>query len=212
MNGRTIFFLLLFLFSAGYIVASPYAPFPGSIILKAIPVWMVAGHVFLTLKDRKGRLLFVGLLFGSGGDLALATDYSLSFMIGLGLFLIGHIFYISSFSMQMEFKKWRMVPSALVLILAVALSAMLTPYLADLLIPVYAYVFIITAMAIFAIFRKPANPAVWIGAVLFVISDAIIAINKFMFPVPHESYLIMGTYYLAQILIGEGSIKDEKSV
>lgn len=40
-----------------------------------------------------------------------------------------------------------------------------------------------------------------IGGVLFVFSDAIIAINAFVTPVPHEGFIIMSTYYAAQILI-----------
>ena len=98
------------------------------------------------------------------------------------------------------------------MILSIGLSIALTPRLGGLTIPVYAYVFIITLMVIFAVFRGAPSPAVWIGAVLFLLSDAIIAVQKFMeIDVPQESILIMASYYLAQILIGEGSIQDEKA-
>lgn len=212
MNSRVIYYIALALFSIVYVILSPHTPYPGSILLKAIPIWLVAGHVFLTLKDLKGRLLFIGLMFGSAGDIALATDYSLSFMIGLGFFLIGHLFYIACFSGQWKFQPVRLIPAGLVMILSIGLSIALTPHLGGLTIPVYAYVFIITLMVIFAVFRGAPSPAVWIGAVLFLLSDAIIAVQKFMeIDVPHESILIMASYYLAQILIGEGSIQDEKA-
>ncbi|MBU45134.1 MAG: hypothetical protein CMN76_18125 [Spirochaetaceae bacterium] len=212
MNSRVIYYIALALFSIIYVILSPHTPYPGSILLKAIPIWLVAGHVFLTLKDLKGRLLFIGLMFGSAGDIALATDYSLSFMIGLGFFLIGHLFYIACFSRQWKFQPVRLIPAGLVMILSIGLSIALTPRLGGLTIPVYAYVFIITLMVIFAVFRGAPSPAVWIGAVLFLLSDAIIAVQKFMeIDVPQESILIMASYYLAQILIGEGSIQDEKA-
>ena len=212
MNSRVIYYIALALFSIIYVILSPHTPYPGSILLKAIPIWLVAGHVFLTLKDLKGRLLFIGLMFGSAGDIALATDYSLSFMIGLGFFLIGHLFYIACFSRQWKFQPVRLIPAGLVMILSIGLSIALTPRLGRLTIPVYAYVFIITLMVIFAVFRGAPSPAVWIGAVLFLLSDAIIAVQKFMeIDVPQESILIMASYYLAQILIGEGSIQDEKA-
>ncbi len=212
MNSRVIYYIALALFSIIYVILSPHTPYPGSILLKAIPIWLVAGHVFLTLKDLKGRLLFIGLMFGSAGDIALATDYSLSFMIGLGFFLIGHLFYIACFSRQWKFQPVRLIPVGLVMILSIGLSIALTPRLGGLTIPVYAYVFIITLMVIFAVFRGAPSPAVWIGAVLFLLSDAIIAVQKFMeIDVPQESILIMASYYLAQILIGEGSIQDEKA-
>ena len=212
MNSRVIYYIALALFSIIYVILSPHTPYPGSILLKAIPIWLVAGHVFLTLKDLKGRLLFIGHMFGSAGDIALATDYSLSFMIGLGFFLIGHLFYIACFSRQWKFQPVRLIPAGLVMILSIGLSIALTPRLGGLTIPVYAYVFIITLMVIFAVFRGAPSPAVWIGAVLFLLSDAIIAVQKFMeIDVPQESILIMASYYLAQILIGEGSIQDEKA-
>ena len=208
--NRTLYFVVLFSLSILYIVLTAYPPFPGRMFLKAAPIWMLAGHVFLTLKDRKGRLLLAGILLGSAGDIALATDYKLSFVIGLGFFLIGHLFYISSFAYQWMFRPWKLLPAGIVLLLSVGLSVALTPYLGGLTIPVYAYVFVITLMVIFAIFRRPANPAVWIGAVLFLLSDAIIALREFMkMDIPNVSILVMGSYYLAQILIAEGSIEDE---
>ncbi|MCB1138597.1 MAG: lysoplasmalogenase [Leptospiraceae bacterium] len=208
--NRTLYFVVLFSLSILYIVLTAYPPFPGRMFLKAAPIWMLAGHVFLTLKDRKGRLLLIGVLFGSAGDIALSTDYKLSFVIGLGFFLIGHLFYISSFAYQWMFRPWKLLPAGFVLLLSLGLSITLTPYLGGLTIPVYAYVFVITLMVIFAIFRKPPNPAVWIGAVLFLLSDAIIALREFMkMEIPQVSILIMGSYYLAQILISEGSIEDD---
>ncbi|MCB1171334.1 MAG: lysoplasmalogenase [Leptospiraceae bacterium] len=208
--NRKLYFIVLFALSILYIVLTAYPPFPGRMFLKAAPIWMLAGHVFLTLKDRKGRLLLAGILLGSAGDIALATDYKLSFVIGLGFFLIGHLFYISSFAYQWMFRPWKLLPAGIVLLLSVGLSVALTPYLGGLTIPVYAYVFVITLMVIFAIFRRPANPAVWIGAVLFLLSDAIIALREFMkMDIPNVSILVMGSYYLAQILIAEGSIEDE---
>ncbi len=212
MNGRIIFYIALAFFSILYVILSPQPPFPGKLILKAVPIWMIAAHVFLSLKDRKGRLLFVGVLFGSAGDVVLSTDYPLSFVIGLGLFLVGHIFYILSFAHQWEFKAWKIAPAAAVLALSTSLSIALTPYLNGLTIPVYAYVFVISLMVVFAIFRNPPSPAVWIGGVLFLLSDAIIALREFMkMEIPYRAILIMSTYYLAQILIGEGSIQDNRT-
>lgn len=40
-----------------------------------------------------------------------------------------------------------------------------------------------------------------LGAVLFIVSDLTIAVNKFCFPVPYSRAIIMATYYAAQMLI-----------
>ena len=205
---RRIYFIALAFFSILYVVLSAGYPFFGKVFLKALPIWMVAIHVFLTLKDRKGRLLFIGLLFGSAGDVLIGVN----FVIGLGMFLIGHLFYTSSFLHQWKFQAWKLAPVAAVVAITVIVANSLgaAPKVQPLKIPVFAYMGVIMLMVITAIFRSPKSPAVWIGAVFFLLSDAMIAINKFIFPIEHESYLIMGTYYLAQILIGEGSIEDNR--
>jgi len=47
------------------------------------------------------------------------------------------------------------------------------------------------------------------GAILFVISDGVIAVNKFAFEVPGERILVMSTYIAAQYLIIRGLLEHE---
>lgn len=73
-------------------------------------------------------------------------------------------------------------------------------------IPVAAYAFVISAMLLMSIkayfeWKKPANLWVLIGAALFVVSDTVLAINKFYTPVPMGSLFIMSTYLGAQFFI-----------
>jgi uncharacterized membrane protein YhhN len=49
---------------------------------------------------------------------------------------------------------------------------------------------------------------VFIGSVLFVLSDSMIAINKFFHPIQNEGILIMSTYIAAQFLIMRGILKQ----
>ncbi len=51
-----------------------------------------------------------------------------------------------------------------------------------------------------------------VGAVLFVFSDCIIAINSFVSPVPNEAEIIMGTYYAAQILIFSRAASEQNKL
>ena len=80
----------------------------------------------------------------------------------------------------------------------------------SLLIPIIIYMITITIMAISASERK-TNPdsyrLILLGAILFVLSDTLIAIDKFVVPVPFQTFLIMGTYVLAQYLICVGFLK-----
>jgi uncharacterized membrane protein YhhN len=48
------------------------------------------------------------------------------------------------------------------------------------------------------------NRTVLFGALFFVVSDSLLAINKFIMPLPYSGVLVLGTYYSAQecILLG----------
>ncbi|XP_077617214.1 lysoplasmalogenase TMEM86A isoform X2 [Crocuta crocuta] len=50
------------------------------------------------------------------------------------------------------------------------------------------------------------------GALLFIISDLIIALNKFCFPVPYARALIMSTYYAAQMFIALSAVESREPV
>ena len=82
----------------------------------------------------------------------------------------------------------------------------LAPSLNDMAIPVYVYLTVITTMGIMATFRDSSNMLVLCGAILFIVSDSMIAINKFSMPIIASDYFIMITYYLAQFLIVNGFI------
>jgi len=53
-----------------------------------------------------------------------------------------------------------------------------------------------------------------LGAAFFLISDTILGINKFRGPIPHENYLIMGSYYLAQfgIVVSIESVPKQRKI
>ena len=95
-----------------------------------------------------------------------------------------------------------------VVIASVAMAWLLIPNLGNLLLPVIAYLITITAMGLLAV--QSSFPVRWVllGAMLFIISDSFIAINKFIHPFPFESYWIMGTYYAAQFMLVMGFLKS----
>jgi uncharacterized membrane protein YhhN len=71
---------------------------------------------------------------------------------------------------------------------------------------------VLTLMVLNAVFRygRTSSAGFWFalaGAVLFMISDSLLAINKFMNPLPQASLFIMLTYIAAQYLIVEGILR-----
>jgi uncharacterized membrane protein YhhN len=68
-----------------------------------------------------------------------------------------------------------------------------------LLAPVAAYLVAITTMAVLA--ANVGVPAALVGAALFVVSDAVLALDRFVRPLPHGQLAVHVTYHLAQGLL-----------
>lgn len=157
-------------------------------------------------------LLEGGLLFSWIGDVALLfdQDYPFLFMIGLGGFLIAHIHYITLFvrSSSKINVQTGIAPFALVLIAGYTgyLIHILWPHLGELQIPVFVYAMVLMFMGVAAVSRdiKSGKITVLIGAVLFVASDSILAMSKFIEPVEFGQVLTMLTYTVAQLFIVMG--------
>ena len=80
-------------------------------------------------------------------------------------------------------------------------------------IAVFVYMVALLSMSAMALNRfgngHPISfSLVFIGSLLFVVSDTMIAINKFLVAIPYEGLLIMITYISAQYLIMRGLLKQ----
>jgi len=151
-------------------------------------------------------LLVAALLASMAGDILLMLPGNL-FIPGLAAFMLAHLFYITLFRQQ---QAWFPNRQALVLALAVggSMLALLWGNLGGGLLKaaVSAYVLVISLMAAQAIGRATtlqdkSATLVAVGACVFMLSDTLIAINRFLMPVPLASLWILATYYLAQMLI-----------
>jgi uncharacterized membrane protein YhhN len=159
----------------------------------------------------KTMLLVVALVFSWLGDMALMQDAEMYFMLGLGAFLIAQITYTYTFlKSTFERPEFRLMPLLPILTFTIFLLAYLLPALpSGLQIPVAVYALCLTMMACMARLRAgitSENSYQWamMGALLFVVSDSAIAIDKFYRPIPYDSVVIMSTYIVAQLLIVRG--------
>jgi alkylglycerol monooxygenase len=154
-------------------------------------------------------LLMAALAFSVAGDAWLM--FPGFFIQGLASFLIAHLFYIALFKQGVN---W--FPSKPILAACLAYGAAMYAYLlpnlsAGLQIPVAAYVFIIALMGAQAIGRAvglktAASKRVAIGSLLFIASDSLLAINKFILPIPLSPLWILGTYFAAQLVIAKHAL------
>jgi len=164
------------------------------------------------------RILLVALIFSWFGDVVLmfSGQAELFFIIGLLLFLISHVFYIELFYKQRRHKNplknlffWACC--GVVVYYLKTMLELLWPDLGELKIPVSVYavtILVMLALAFKVYFssKSQARYLVLLGAVLFVVSDSLLAINKFHSPLPYASLLIMATYLLAQFCLVLGMI------
>ena len=150
----------------------------------------------------KDNFLYLALIFSLLGDIFLMFGGEIYFMLGLGSFLIAHVFYILLFKKQFKFNLLKSLPFAVATL--TFLLFLKNDIDSKLLIPVVTYCIVITTMGIFAanrITNKISYNLVLIGSILFIISDSLIAFNKFHSPLPANAFWVMSTYGIAQFLI-----------
>ncbi len=164
-------------------------------VLFALPRWRTLVALLATL----------ALLFSWAGDVGIASPGELSFLVALGFFLIAHVFYIALFLRKLRMRRlslWSLVYLAW----WIALVAILAPHIGALLIPVAIYGLVLGAMGAIAL---SCNRWIAVGGALFVVSDTILGLNKFLpsFELWQVDFLIMLSYLAAQGLIAFGIIR-----
>ena len=179
---------------------------------------LIAMLFYSGIAGSKKKWILIGLFFSWLGDLFLLLDSkgTIFFIAGLVSFLITHIFYILYFLSIENSAPSLLKKQPLLIVLTLcygsALVVLLFPYLGDLKIPVIVYATVICTMLLSSlhISRKlpaPSNSYFVAGALLFVLSDSLLAINKFYQPFVFAGTLIMLTYCAAQYYIVMGFIK-----
>ena len=145
------------------------------------------------------------------------------FVQGLVSFLICHLFYISLYITETKEKEVRkrltlrqeILITIPYFVFAIAILGFLYPHLGEMKVPVVSYAVIIIIMGRLTWLRYSKTTSmsfkmVMIGAILFVISDFSIAIDRFVYKAK-INYLIIGVSYLAaQYLIIHGIIEGNK--
>lgn len=140
------------------------------------------------------------------------------FIPGLVSFLVAHLFYVALFKSGQAWFPHRGALAA-TLGIGVAMYAFLwagglPPALRA---PVAAYVLVIALMAAQAIgratvLRDAPSLLVAVGAGFFMLSDSLLATNRFVMPLPMAQVWVLATYYAAQALIVSGWLASKASV
>ena len=182
-----------------------------------IMISLLLHYIFASQPENRSRMVMLAIVFSLAGDVLLMDeDY---FVHGLSAFLLAHVFYISAYRQHQAdeasnaLRGLHRVRLAFPIVLAGSgLVVILYPVLGNMQIPVMVYALVIAVMTIVALFRygRTSTPSFWMvfgGAVLFMISDSLIAIDKFLTPIAFSGFLILITYCTAQFLIVTGLLK-----
>ncbi len=206
--------VLAVLLAALYIRVNQYGAPPVKLLLKTLASLAFVCLGLLGAARAGGAyawLTWIGLILGAAGDVLLQfmdcrpKDREPFFRAGLGAFLIGHVFYIVAFALLGRVTGWAVLLAA---VLFAALFLLQFPARMDLKgqkVPVYAYAAVISVMTAFAVlsFGAGARGAlVGLGGILFLVSDAILALIFFS-PIREKALPTWNliTYYAAQILL-----------
>ena len=206
--------VLAVLLAALYIRVNQYGAPPVKLLLKTLASLAFVCLGLLGAARAGGAyawLTWIGLILGAAGDVLLQfmdcrpKDREPFFRAGLGAFLIGHVFYIVAFALLGRVTGWAVLLAA---VLFAAMFLLQFPARMDLKgqkVPVYAYAAVISVMTAFAVlsFGAGARGAlVGLGGILFLVSDAILALIFFS-PIREKALPTWNliTYYAAQILL-----------
>jgi uncharacterized membrane protein YhhN len=163
--------------------------------------------------DKKNNWYLIALVFSFLGDVLLMDKNNL-FLYGIVAFLLTQILYISIIVRQMQkpsnFHKY--LYAFLFVNYVVYLLTLLKPNLGDFFYPVLIYGITISVFGLVATLNyvsKRTRTALYLmlGALLFITSDSMIALNKFHVAQAFYPVAIMITYVLAQYLIYRFMVK-----
>jgi uncharacterized membrane protein YhhN len=223
--------VLYALLAIASIAVIPLGLFPGLPSLRMAPTVLLAFTALRRTRQNFGTTIAWGLALGACGDYVLSTFNNDIAVLGVLAFFAGHVCYITG----LRRSGWDPTPlrRAIVAMLAVFglaygfYIAWVNPHVTvqsiagvpvpDLSLPVapalLAYMPLLIAMACVAVLRRGSRLLAF-GALVFVVSDALIPLNQFLLPKAHPGDLyatpwLVGagffTYYLAQYLIERGA-------
>ncbi|XP_064635330.1 lysoplasmalogenase TMEM86A-like [Lineus longissimus] len=151
------------------------------------------------------RRVLIGLIFSCIGDIGMAYKDHGYFLPAIGMFAMAQVMYATAFG----FRPFRPYHGLVVFGIGLTLLSCILPNIAYGPLPVFGviYCLLICLMLWRAVARVQLFDDLWtwtklcscVGAILFIISDSVIAIDKFHTKIPFAQNIIMTTYYAAQL-------------
>lgn len=154
------------------------------------------------------KMFFTAMIFALLGDIFLLVKDSNFFILGILAFMVMQVRYGQYFLRQQKFfGSYKYILSTIVIATCIWFNIAFADRFGELRIPVMVYSGAISFMAITAIAQEKSKLILY-GSLIFVLSDLLLAYNKFVNPLVKLDIWVMITYSLAQFLIVNGSLNN----
>jgi len=223
MELKPTFLYIFFLIAIAEILFKIFGMNEINLFIKPLIVPSLAAFYFQNANSRN-RLFVLALFFCWAGDVFLLFDNvsQLYFMGGLGSFLFAHLILFFLYGKLKNSKgdglngPQKARASFPVILIGTGLITILYPTLGGLKIPVIIYSLALMLMVLQSIYRYgfTSSQSFWnvcSGALLFMLSDSVLAINKFSQPVAFGGIIIITTYMAALYFIVRGVLFHERN-
>jgi uncharacterized membrane protein YhhN len=164
------------------------------------------------------RWIVIGLGCSLAGDIALLWPVQ-GFLVGLVAFLLGHLSYLVALTRRVKFLASPPAFGAWAIVAARVLAGLWAGVPAELRAPVLVYVCALGAMAaqatsVWLARRGQVDGPRWrlvaLGGALFVLSDAILAADKFVGGIPMPTLWNLSIYWLGQWFIACAAVRSQE--
>lgn len=199
-----------------------YMIYNDSLLIKSITsgLFVILGtiNLIVALKNniknkRFAIIMLVGLVFAMLGDIIL----ELHFILGAGLFAIGHVFYFIAYCNLIKFR-WKDLIFGSIIFVPVTLFIIFAPIfnfgglVMEIVCIVYAIIIscmVGKAISNFIHYKSPLTLIIMIGSILFMISDFMLLLNVFADLHRIFGILCLATYYPAECVLAYSILKSE---
>lgn len=176
------------------------------LLLKPLTTVLILAWALGAPPSPRRDLLGLGLALGLGGDLFLLGRGDRPFLLGLGSFLLAHVAFVVAFLQGLPPGPPPVWALTILAPMALALLVWLLPAAGRLRGAVVAYALVLVAMALAAaqawsVRPGPATARALAGAALFLVSDGLLAADRFRGPLRKGQVLVLATYWGAIALL-----------